>query len=219
MMSPTDAAAAADAGADAIGLILHAPGARRLIDTAAAKQIIAALPPYVMPVGVFVDASAQRVREIAAELSLTTVQLHGDETPTEAAACGVRVIKSVKVDADVEATLTVWRSAIDAGVCTNVIALLLETAVAGHAGGTGIANDFDRIARLRADGKFNGLPPIVLSGGLKPETVAAAIAAVRPYAVDVSSGIEAVFGQKSLEKMRHFAAEVSASCPSPSGRG
>jgi len=207
--NPADAAAAAAAGADAVGMIVHAKS-KRLIDLPTAAAVVAALPPYVASVGVFVDASAEQVRNIVAGANLTAAQLHGDETPQIAAACGGKVIKAIRVDEKVLETLAIWRNAIQSGVCKNVIGLLLETAVAGQSGGTGVANDFEGIAKLKAYGAFHDLPPILLSGGLTPENVSAAASLVRPYAVDVSSGIEESLGKKSVEKMTRFAAAVAS---------
>ena len=120
-----------------------------------------------------------------------------------------KVIKAIRVDEKILETLAAWRNAIRSGLCNNVIGLLLETAVAGQSGGTGVVNDFDGIAKLKAYGAFHDLPPILLSGGLTPENVLDAANLVRPYAVDVSSGIVPP-GRKSTEKMHRFAAAVAS---------
>lgn len=211
MMRPADARAAADAGADAIGMILHA-NARRKIDLATAAQIVSVLPPYVSPVGVFVDAPPQEVKETAQTVGLTTVQLHGNETIDDVAACApLRVIKAIKVDPQaIRVMLDDWRDAMARQRCPNLIALLLETPVAGQSGGTGQTNDFPLIRRLQDEGAFNGLPEIVISGGLTPENVGAVVDLLHPYAVDVSSGIEGdTYGVKSVEKMRVFVQNAS----------
>lgn len=206
MMRPADARAAADAGADAIGMILHA-NARRKIDIPTASAIVAALPPYVTPVGVFVDAPPQLIKQMAQAVGLTTVQLHGAETIDDVAACApLRVIKAIKVDpGSIRVMLDDWRDAAARGRCPNLIAILLETPVIGQSGGTGKANDFPLIRTLIDEGAFEGLPPIVVSGGLQPENVGAVVELLRPFAVDVSSGIEGeTLGKKSVDKMRAF---------------
>ena len=205
MMRPADARAAADAGADAIGMILHA-NAKRKIDHDTAAAIVAVLPAYVTAVGVFVDAPPQVVKQTAAALSLNTVQLHGNETIDDVAACSpLKVIKAIKVDPQaIGVMLDDWREAYQTGRCPNLVALLLETPVAGAAGGTGVVNDFPFIRRLLYEGAFDGLPPIVVSGGLTPDNVGEVVRLLHPYAVDVSSGIEETFGEKSIAKMRTF---------------
>ena len=211
MMRPADARAAADAGADAVGMILHAD-ARRRIDLNTAAAIVAALPPYVMPVGVFVDAPPQTVTQTALTLGLTTVQLHGGETIDDVAACSpLKVIKAIKVDPQaIRVLLDDWRDAVARGRCPNLVALLLETPVVGQSGGTGKTNDFLLIRALFDEHAFDGLPAIVVSGGLTPDNVGAVVELLHPYAVDVSSGIESsTFGEKSAEKMRAFVANAS----------
>ncbi len=210
MMTPADAANAADAGADAVGMILHAV-AKRLIPLDTARQIVAVLPPYVMPVGVFVDAVPALVLHVARQLNLSTVQFHGNETIDDLAAVApLKVIKAIKVESTtIRQELDEWRDLIRAGRADNLAALLLESPVKGASGGTGVTNDFDLIQRLESEGCFLGLPPLVVSGGLTPENVGSVVAQLQPYAVDVSSGIEASFGSKSVEKMRTFVSNVS----------
>jgi len=138
------------------------------------------------------------------------VQFHGNESPADIAAVApLRVIKVIRVDDQITARLAEWRSILVSGRCGNLVALLLETPVAGHAGGTGVANDFDRIEQLTKAGAFAGLPPVVISGGLTPDNVGDVVRRLRPYAVDVSSGIEAEFGKKSAEKMAAFVREAT----------
>ncbi|MGN6625374.1 MAG: phosphoribosylanthranilate isomerase [Tepidisphaeraceae bacterium] len=209
MMTPDDARQAADSGADAVGMVLHA-NARRKIELDIAAAIINALPPYVAPVGVMVDAPPTTALYLAHTLGLNTVQFHGQESPADIAAVApLRVIKVIRVDDQITARLAEWRSILASGRCGNLVALLLETPVAGHAGGTGVANDFDRIERLTNDGAFAGLPPVVISGGLTPGNVGEVVRRLKPYAVDVSSGIEAEFGKKSADKMAAFVREAT----------
>ncbi len=205
MMSAADARAAADAGADAIGMILHA-NAKRLISLTTARQIVDALPAYVMPVGVFVDAIPAKVLEYAAALQLSTVQFHGNETLADInVVAPIKVIKAIKVDrATIRTVLAEWRDLYQAGRCPNLCAILLESPVKDASGGTGVANDFQLIAELQKENAFDGLPPTVLSGGLTPENVGGLVYQLKPYAVDVSSGIESAFGVKSVDKMAAF---------------
>ena len=205
VMRPADARAAADAGADAVGMILHAD-ARRLIDPMTAAAIVSVLPPYVSPVGVFVDAPVAQVRTLAKFLGLAHVQLHGNETPEMVAELhDVRVVKVLKAGPTLAADLEIWRRAVYAGELRNLAGLLLDSA---GGGGTGHVNDFATLHAMTRQGDFDGLPPITVAGGLRPENVGAVVADLRPYAVDTSSGIEAIFGEKSVEKMRAFVAAV-----------
>jgi phosphoribosylanthranilate isomerase len=203
MMRVEDARAAVQCGADAVGMVLHANTPRR-IGLDVARQIIAVLPPFVTPIGLFVDAPAERVVEVADELHLNHVQLHGHESPDFVAALGaLRVIKMIRVTRDgLSDALAPWRKN------NSLAAILLETGSTAQAGGTGVENDWDTIEAGQAAGMFEGLPPIIAAGGLRPDNVARVIQRLRPYAVDVSSGIEATRGVKSVEKMQLFADNV-----------
>lgn len=202
IMRPQDAALAQSAGADAIGMIFHPP-ARRNTTLQAARQIIGTLGPFVTPVGVFVDATAQRIWHMAEQLGLRIVQLHGREPPAQALELrqhGVRVIKAIRVDDQIEAELEKWRSLHRQS--DALAAIVLETA--GTDGGSGQANDWRVIAAMRQRGVMNDLPPIIAAGGLSPENVAEVVRTIRPWAVDVSSGVEADFGRKSAERIAAF---------------
>src|SRR3954447_14351954 len=192
-----DAVAAARAGADAIGMVFHPASARNVV-VEAAERILAALPPFVTPVGLFVDASAEQVMTIAGRLGLRHVQLHGHETPAVVTRVRATVIKAVRVEADGFAqALEVWRRAMRECDLQHLRGLVLETAGDGAPGGTGIANDWAAVRRAQADGLFEGLPPMIAAGGVTPETVGAVVRDLRPWAVDVSSGVERVKGEKS----------------------
>jgi phosphoribosylanthranilate isomerase len=206
---PEDAAAAARAGADAVGIVFHPPAPRNVsIDRA--REILAALPAFVTPVGLFVNAKPSFLAETVRELGLRHIQLHGDETPEYVA--GLRpyaVIKAVRVDPEnFGQTLARWREAIATLGLTNLKGIVLETAGTGHAGGTGVANDWRTVREHQASGGFTGLPPMIAAGGLTPETVGAAVRDVRPFAVDVSSGVEEALGRKSPDKIAAFVAAV-----------
>lgn len=207
--TPAGAVAAAAAGADAVGVVLHGGSARGLtVDRAA--EIVAAAPPMVAVVPLFVDAPAADVRDVAGRLRLTTVQLHGREPPAIVSQLGgLRVVKAVRPAGD---DFAEWADWLRRTPGHGVVGLLLEAATAAP-GGTGVENDWAGLAEMARAGRFAGLPPIVLAGGLTPETVGAVVRGLRPWAVDVSSGIESaielVRGVKSPERMAAFAAAVA----------
>jgi phosphoribosylanthranilate isomerase len=203
MTRPGDALAAAECGADAIGMLLHGDSSRK-ITLDVARNIIAVLPPFVTPVGLFVNAPAATVQETAEALHLSHVQLHGNEPPALVRSLrGLKVIKAIHVTRDgLDAALAPWRDV------RELTAILLETGATGQAGGSGIENDWDAIAKAQRVGTLAGLPPIIAAGGLRPDNVASVIERIHPYAVDVSSGIEETRGIKSLEKMQLFAKYV-----------
>jgi phosphoribosylanthranilate isomerase len=193
---PEDAAAAVSAGADALGVVL-APS-KRQVSLEQAAVILGDVPPLVARVGVFVDAQADAVWEAVARLGLTAVQFHGDEAPETCAAAPVPVIKALRVGSGFDAA--------DVGRYRGAVAaLLLDTYVAGEQGGTGMAFDWDRVAGL--------LPRdihVILAGGLGPDNVAEAVRTLRPYAVDVSSGVEQAPGVKDHAKVAAFCEAVRA---------
>ncbi|MCC6681439.1 MAG: phosphoribosylanthranilate isomerase [Phycisphaeraceae bacterium] len=182
------ALAAAAAGADAIGLVF-APQSPRRITVQEATRIAAALPAWVEPVGLFVNEPVDRIRRIAADVGLRTVQLHGDESQEAAAA--LRPLAVVK-------KLTIGQ--INWSHWMHVNAVLFDTPVATGEmpGGTGRTFDWSQLSVL------DDAPPIILAGGLNPDNVAAAIAAVHPFGVDVSSGVESEPAVKSIELIAAF---------------
>lgn len=188
-----DALAAAQAGADAIGLVFYERSPRR-VSIAQAAQLAAALPPFITSVGLFVDAEAALVREVLAHVPLDLLQFHGDEPPEYCAQFAKPYIKAIRVKAGVD----LLQCASD---FHGAKGLLLDAHVEGVPGGTGATFDWTLIPRR--------LPlPVILSGGLDAENVAAAIERVRPYAVDVSSGVEASKGIKDAAKIARFIQEV-----------
>ena len=199
-----DARAAASAGADAIGMIFHAPAPRN-ISVERAREIVAALPPFVTPVGVFVDAGADQIMEMAAAVGVGTVQLNGSETFDFVAKLSLRVIKAIRVDSrTIPYELDLWRRSIAVLKIDNLVGLVLEPSGTGQAGGSGVANDWKTVRRLIDKGSFNGLPPLIAAGGLTPENVADVIRSIHPSAVDVSSGVEESKGIKSADKIAAF---------------
>jgi phosphoribosylanthranilate isomerase len=185
-----DALLAAELGAHALGFIFYAKSPRS-IRPAEARAIIRRLPPFVATVGVFVDEEAAAVREIAAAAGLDWLQLHGSESPDYCRSLGRRVIKGFRIRGP-ESLLALpdYRDAAQA--------LLLDTYKPGLPGGTGETFDWDLARRAQQHG------PIILAGGLTPDNVARAVAAARPAAVDVASGVEAAPGKKDHEKLRRF---------------
>jgi phosphoribosylanthranilate isomerase len=183
-----DALFAADAGADALGFVFYAQSPR-CIAPDRAREIILRLPPFVAKVGVFVNEELDRVREIMAHCHLDYVQLHGDETPEQVAALSPRAIKSVRV-----------RSAADIERLAQyqAVAYLLDAYHPTKPGGTGETWDWELATVAKRYG------PVILAGGLTPDNVADAIGRVHPYAVDVSSGVEAAPGVKDHQKVQRF---------------
>lgn len=189
-----DALAAARSGADAIGLVFYQRSPRH-VSIAQAKLLAGTLPPFVTIVGLFVNAEAAFVREVLANVPLDLLQFHGDETPEYCAQFSRHYLKAIRVKAGVD----LLQCAADFGGARG---LLLDAHVEGIPGGTGSAFDWALIP-----GK---LPlPLILSGGLDADNVAAAIEQVRPYAVDVSSGVEASKGIKDAAKVAAFINEVT----------
>ncbi|MDD5300507.1 MAG: phosphoribosylanthranilate isomerase [Gallionella sp.] len=189
-----DVLAAANSGADAIGLVFYERSPRH-VGIAQAAQLAAALPPFVSVVGLFVDADAAFVREVLAQVPLDMLQFHGDETPEYCAQFTRPYLKAIRVKAGVDLLQCAARFRSARG-------LLLDAHVEGVPGGTGTAFDWTLIPRQ--------LPlPVILSGGLDAGNVAAAIKQVRPYAVDVSSGVEASKGIKDAAKVAAFINEVN----------
>ena len=183
--NPHDALAAVASGASAIGLVFW-PSSPRAIDAARAREIIAAVPAPVSVVGVFVN-QVDEARRLATDLGLSAIQFHGDETVQDCLSMPVRVIKAIPVrdTSAIERALALPES----------VTLLLDAHDPVKRGGTGTSIDW-RIAREIARRR---LP--ILSGGLNPGNVAEAIAAVRPWAIDVSSGVEQAPGRKDVAKM------------------
>ncbi len=193
----TDALHAVACGADALGFVFYAQSPR-CIDPEQAAKIVTELPPFVTSVGLFVNADAGTVREVVARCRLDAVQYHGDEEPADCAQAPVRAIKALRVR-DVESLTHHQRF--------QVSALLLDAWSPDAYGGTGHTFDWGLaadIARQR---------PVILAGGLTPENVAAAVDAVNPYAVDVSSGVEIAPGIKDPHMVAAFIAAAKGSRP------
>ncbi len=199
-----DALLASNAGADAIGLIFHPPAARG-VAIATAEEIIAAIPPFVTPVGLFLDSPAASIASLASRLNLRWIQLHGHETADNVKELSaLHIIKAIHVlPGKLRETLAPWRDAVAAGL-PNLKGIILETGWASAKGGSGIENDWQQIRQIQAEGGFDDLPPLILAGGLRPSTVGGVIEMLRPWAVDVSSGVEETKGRKSPERVAAF---------------
>jgi len=193
--SPADARAAADAGAAAIGLVFW-PRSPRAVDLPSARGIVAALPPFVLRVGVFVDEQPDVMARIADSVGLDVLQLHGEEPPEMIAALARRALKAVRVGPG-------FRPEQALRYASHAAGLLLDTKDADRPGGSGRPFDWSLVAGLRERVGF-----LVLAGGLTPDNVAEAVRAVRPDAVDVSSGVESAPGRKDPGKLRAFVAAV-----------
>ncbi len=194
---PQDAITAAEAGADAIGLIFY-DKSPRCVSVDRAVDILSVLPPMVSGIGLFVNAPAAEIIATARKLHLRTVQLHGHETPDDLTPLSdLAVIKAVHCTPNSLHQLSQWHA---------VSGILLETANTPEAGGSGVANDWSMIESALSNRAK--LAPLIAAGGLTPENVADVVRRIRPWAVDVSSGIEESRGIKSIEKMRRFAEAV-----------
>jgi phosphoribosylanthranilate isomerase len=176
-----DAAVAVDAGAHAIGFVFW-PRSPRYVDPYRARAIAAKLPPFVTPVGLFVNQERGFVNGVASLVRLGAVQLHGDETPEFAASIGAPVIRALPIEA--------------AAAWPAHATLLLDAHDPVRRGGTGQTIDWDAAAEVAARRR------VLLAGGLTPDNVADAIARVHPFGIDVSSGVERAPGIKDHQRIR-----------------
>ena len=189
-----DALLAAELGVWAVGFIFWR-ASPRFVDPQRARDIVRALPPFVTPVGVFVDESPATIEAVATTVRLGAVQLHGSETPAVAHALSCRVIKALPVDASGEVPgLDEWTGTL----------VLLDAHDRVRRGGTGQRIDWTAAAAI------SRRRPIVLAGGLGPENVAEAVERVQPAAIDVSSGVESAPGIKDHARLRALVAAALA---------
>jgi phosphoribosylanthranilate isomerase len=187
-----DALAAADAGADSLGFNFYKKSPR-YIDPQKAAEIIAQLPPLIMPVGIFVNEHEDRIREIQQLTCILTVQLHGDESPEFCQRFASHVIKAFQVRD---------KESLKAMAHYRVGAFLLDSYREGVRGGTGTTFDWHLAVVAKTFGR------IILAGGLTPENVAEAVKLVQPYGVDVAGGVEKEKGIKDHAKLKKFITEV-----------
>jgi phosphoribosylanthranilate isomerase len=193
LRDPAHARLAADEGADAIGLVFHRPSPR-YVEVREAAKVARVVPPYVTTVGLFVNLPADEVHAILREIPLDLLQFQGDEPPEYCVQFGRPFVRAVKVGPGVDLLEYAHRF-------SRAKALHLDADVPGLAGGSGETFDWSAIPR--------GLPlPLILSGGLNAGNVARAVREVRPWAVDVSSGVESARGVKDPAKIVEFIRSV-----------
>jgi phosphoribosylanthranilate isomerase len=188
-----DAITAAQAGADAIGFVFDS-NSPRYVSSDQALKIFRAIPPYVTTVGLFVDASPDKIEAILKRVPLDLLQFHGNETPDQCRRYHRPYIKAIPMEARVDLHEKIR-------LYGDATGLLLDTHAMQVAGGSGQTFDWGRVPP-----DLN--KPLILAGGLTPENVGEAIRRVRPYAVDVSSGVELTRGVKDAGKIADFLAAV-----------
>lgn len=193
LRDPAHARVAAEAGADAVGLVFYGPSPR-YVEIAQAQEVVAALPPYVMAVGLFVNAPEGDVRKVLASVRLDLLQFQGDEPPEFCGRFGVPFVRAVRMAEGTDLLEYERRF-------HRAKALLLDAHVPGQPGGTGRTFDWSGIPR-------NLSIPLILSGGLTVQNVARAVREVRPWAVDVSSGVEVGRGLKDPALIVEFIRSV-----------
>ncbi len=194
---PEDGIAAAQAGADAIGLVFY-PASPRAVTIRQAQAIVEQLPPFVTVTGLFVNAQRDTIREVLAQVPIDLLQFHGDEPPEACIGYGRPYIKALAMDEGMDV-------AQKAKTYSDAAALLLDAWHKDLRGGSGERFDWERFPQ--EVGK-----PLILAGGLTPDNVVQAIETTRPYAVDVSSGVEREKGIKDPVRIAEFMRNVTADC-------
>lgn len=192
--SVEDALSAVKFGADAIGLVFYAPSPRA-VTMEAAKEISAAVPAFVTVVGLFVNAEKAEIEKIVSEVGIDLIQFHGDESSAFCGQFNRPYIKAVRVKPDTNLVQY-------ADDFSDAKALLLDAYTEGVPGGTGKSFDWGLIPQ-------HLVKPVILAGGLSAENVAQAIERVKPYAVDVSGGVERAKGLKDVKKIQEFMQQVA----------
>lgn len=188
-----DALCAVQHGADAIGLVFYAPSPRN-VSMAQAIEIASSIPAFVSVVGLFVNADKRDINSVLSTVRLDMLQFHGDETPEECAQFGLPYLKAIRVKPETN----LLQCAQD---FSQAKALLLDTYSEGVAGGTGQIFDWNLIPKYLTK-------PFILAGGLNAQNVLRAIEQVKPYAVDVSGGVETTKGIKDAAKIAAFMQQV-----------
>lgn len=194
--TPEDALLAARCGADAIGLVFYPPSPRN-VSLEQAREILAAVPAFVTTVGLFVDADADYVQQLLQQLKLDLLQFHGDETPEYCSQFSRPYIKALRMKPGLNISQL-------ANSYSDTQGILLDAWVPGTPGGTGQSFDWQQIPELNR--------PLILAGGLSVTNVADAINMVKPWAVDVSGGVEQAKGKKSPTKVQEFMQAALAAC-------
>jgi phosphoribosylanthranilate isomerase len=188
-----DAKVAVDAGVDAIGLVFY-ENSPRYISISRAKEIIENITPFVNCVGLFVDADKEYINDVLEQVALDTLQFHGQESEPACALHNKPYIKAIRMNENINLSEEVEKY-------SSASALLLDTYVKGLLGGTGTVFNWDMIPK-------NISKPIILAGGLDTSNVKDAIKKIRPYAVDVSGGVETEKGKKDPSKIKEFINET-----------
>lgn len=196
--SVEDALAAIDAGADALGLVFYKPSPR-YVEPDMAADIIARVPAFVTTMGLFVDASKDEISSVLLKAPFDFIQFHGDESVSQCESSGRPYIKALRVGNE-EGGLYGQALRNRMNEYKSARGLLLDTYQKGIPGGTGERFDWDQVPEPGPDDNQY----IVLAGGLTPENVAEAVKSVRPYAVDVSGGVESAPGRKDADRIRAF---------------
>ena len=188
-----DAKSAVDAGVDALGFVFYRQSPR-YVEPEKARDIIYHVPPFVVPVGVFVNEKASVILSIIKATGIHVLQLHGDETPAFCRQFSTRIIKAfrIRADSNLQETIPPY----------HVNGILLDTYSPDSPGGTGKTFPWETAVRAKLFG------PVILAGGLTPDNVIEAITHVHPYAVDVSSGVEIQPGYKDKARIREFIQRV-----------
>jgi len=201
LREPATALRIAQMGADAVGLVFaESP---RWVSPEQARAIVDILPPWVAAVGVFVNAEASTINRVIERTHITHVQLHGDEPPEIVAQINRPCIKAFRVrDESWLGEVRQWLEALTAP--SNLAAVLLDAYDPNARGGTGRRFKWDLVADARAAGAMAGVDPIILAGGLDASCVSGAIDLVKPWAVDVASGVEKAPGVKDLALVEDF---------------
>jgi phosphoribosylanthranilate isomerase len=194
MTRTEDVAEAARLGVDAIGLVFY-PKSPRNVSIDQARKLVAALPAFVTVTALFLDPSSDDVQRVLDSVRVELLQFHGVEPAEFCRAFGRPYIKAVPMGGQADVAEYARRHSVAA-------ALLLDSHAAGQRGGTGVSFDWASLPKVEG-------PPVILAGGLNPVNVATAIRIVRPYGVDVSSGVESAPGIKDMEKMAAFVREVT----------
>ena len=194
LTSLEDACAAVEAGADALGFNFW-PGSKRCVTVERVASILALLPSGLLAVGVFVNASRSEIVKVLQSIPLGAVQLHGDETPEDCTGYPVKVIKALRARAGVSLAEVAARYGTDY--------ILLDTAAEGSYGGTGRTFAWNLAVGVAPGRRFD-------AGGRAPDNVAEAVQRVRPYAVDVASGVESEPGRKDHARVREFIRNAKA---------
>jgi phosphoribosylanthranilate isomerase len=194
MTRAEDVAQAARLGVDAVGLVFY-PKSPRNVSAEQARELVAVLPAFVTVTALFLDPSRDDVQRVLDNVRVELLQFHGGEPAEFCRGFGRPYIKAVPMGSQADVAEYAHRHA-------GAAALLLDSHVAGQGGGTGVSFDWASLPKVEG-------PPLILAGGLNPSNVATAIRIVRPYGVDVASGVESAPGVKDPQKMAEFVREVS----------